>query len=113
VRKEIKKSWNPPLKLAGERQVYLNQVWRREAEAAVVVEGPADAISLGQWGMAALALCGLGGSDYGMEGVRRMVEKCKAVYVALDADAAGKGSSQAVASKLGPMVRLVDVGRLR
>lgn len=112
-RKEIKKSWNPPVKLAGERQVYLNQEWRREAESAVVVEGPADAISLGQWGLAGLALCGLGGSESGMEGVRRLVEKCKAVYVALDADEAGKGSAQAVAGRLGPMVRLVDVGRVR
>lgn len=110
--KEIKKSWNPPVKLGGERVVFLNQCWRREAEVCVVVEGPADAISLGQWGYASLALCGVGGSEDGMEKVRKLVEKCQAVYVCLDADAAGKENARKVAERLGPMVRLVRLESL-
>ena len=49
------KSFNLPKELAGDRQAYYNHEYAPRAEGCVVVEGQADAITLGQWG---LASCG-------------------------------------------------------
>ena len=51
--------WNPPRELAGPRQPYYNTLWWRENDSpALVVEGQGDALTLGQWGAAAVALAG-------------------------------------------------------
>ncbi len=74
---EGKFHWNLDAALVGEKQPFFNQVWGRgggqatgkKRESAfggvVIVEGQADAISLGQWGFAAAALAGasLGGGE--------------------------------------------------
>lgn len=52
------KSWNPPAHLFGERRPFFN-VCYRPGSPTVVVEGQGDAVTLGQWGMSAVGLCGV------------------------------------------------------
>jgi hypothetical protein len=60
VKEDQAKSWNPPSELVGDRSVYFNQVWwgEKESKFLVIVEGQADAKTLGQWNIPAVALCG-------------------------------------------------------
>jgi hypothetical protein len=100
-----KRHYNLPECLAGKRQMYFNHEYVNNADAVVVVEGQADALSLGQWGVAAVALAGVAAGDD-----LAKVITAKAVYMGLDADEAGKGNAWKVADKLGPMTRLIDWG---
>ncbi|MBE0411683.1 MAG: hypothetical protein IBX69_18305 [Anaerolineales bacterium] len=55
--------WNPPSHLLGARQPFYNHLyWRLGANFSlvVIVEGQADAITLAQWGLPAVALLGTG-----------------------------------------------------
>lgn len=52
------KSWNPRRELAGDKRPFVNQAWGTAAAYAVVVEGQMCALTLAQWGVAALALAG-------------------------------------------------------
>lgn len=82
------KSYNLPRELAGERRVYFNQEYGRKAERCVVVEGQADAITWGQWGMPAVALCGTQWLDH--EGLlRELRERHGLLYLGMDQDEAG------------------------
>ena len=72
----IPKSWNPPVELVGEKQPFFNQVWwgrktagdtakdkkktaeQHQVDAAVIVEGQGDAVTLGHWDLMAVALVG-------------------------------------------------------
>lgn len=102
------KSFNPPVALAGNRQPYYNHVYRRDAQDCVIVEGQGDAVSLGQLGQAAVALCGITAKDAGMERVMRILSKHQTLYLALDSDKAGITGSWEVARQFGPMVRMVS-----
>jgi len=53
------KSFNPYSTLAGEKVPYFNHAYQRgDRDRIVIVEGQGDAITLGQWGIPAMALCG-------------------------------------------------------
>jgi hypothetical protein len=84
-----KRHWNLPADLVGEKQPYRNT--RRTGQGApaahLLVEGQADAISLGQLGVEATAICGVNGLD-GIGAVS---------HIALDADAAGRERALALA----------------
>lgn len=54
-----KRHWNPPTKQFGERQPYYNFLYHGHVDEIVVVEGQADAVTWGQWGVASVASCGL------------------------------------------------------
>jgi DNA primase len=54
--------WNPPSQLLGARQPFFNHLYWRPDPACpyiVIVEGQADAITLAQWGLPAVALLGV------------------------------------------------------
>ncbi|HIP73100.1 MAG TPA: toprim domain-containing protein, partial [Anaerolineae bacterium] len=89
------KSWNQRTTFVGGRQVYWNHVAVRDY--VVVVEGQGDAVSLGQWGIPAVALAGTKADDNLIAQLRGM----KQVYVALDSDAAGRAGMQSLAEALG------------
>lgn len=89
--------------LAGERRPYFNHKYRSRSEHVVVVEGQADALTLGQWNVAAVALAGLADSA----GLARDLQRHDVLYLALDADAAGMKSQMKLAEALGPMTRIV------
>ena len=107
------KAYNLPVALAGERQPYYNHVYRSNADECVVIEGQADAISLGQWGIAAVALAGTSWNDHQALLVE-LKKRHKALYLGMDADAAGmealtgKQNDWPLGKVLGPMVRLIN-----
>jgi DNA primase len=109
------KSFNVPAALAGERQVYFNQVYQARSEECLVVEGQADAITLGQWGIPAVAMCGTSWQDQArlLEELRK---RHRALYIGMDADEAGekalvgKDGDWPLGKLLGPMARVIRWG---
>ena len=99
---EGKYHYNLPRCLVGDRQPLFNQVYSSKADLAVVVEGQADALSLGQLGIPAVALAGVKPG----EDLADLLRGHKGVYVALDADKAGTANAWKVADALGPMARV-------
>lgn len=99
---ENKYHFNLARALVGERQLYFNQVYGPKSETCVIVEGQADAVSLGQLGIPAVALAGVKPA----EDLALQLKGHKAVYIGLDADQAGISNAWKVADALGPMTRL-------
>ncbi len=104
--RSIDEKWhyNLPEVLVGERQPYYSYEYAPGEDQAVIVEGQADAVSLAQWGIPALALAGVTPG----EGLQEALKRHKTIYVGLDADEAGKKNAWKVADQLGPMARLVS-----
>jgi len=106
------KSYNLPKELVGERQLFFNHVYAPRAEQIILVEGQADAITLGQWGLDAVAIAGTSWQDQAekLTGLRKQHE---AVYVALDADRAGseavrgRNGEWPLADILGPIAKVI------
>ena len=98
-----KKHYNLPEVLVGKRQPYLNAEWSPTAEACVLVEGQADAVTLGQWGIPAVALAGTSCD----EDLVKSLQNVKSLYVGLDDDQAGAKSYLKIAEQLGPLTRLI------
>jgi hypothetical protein len=88
---EHNKSYNLPVTLAGQKQIYCNWIWSSKVMTCVVTEGQANAVTLAQWGLPAVALMGTSVDEHtarflGVGDADREV----AIYLALDSDAAGK-----------------------
>jgi DNA primase len=106
------KSYNLNGTLIGGRKLYFNWVYGRKVDKVVLVEGPADADTLGQWGIAAIANGGTAWQDH--EGfLRELPRNHEVVYIATDADKAGqkvikgKYGNFPLADVLGPLLRVV------
>lgn len=106
---EGKRHYNMPLELAGEKEPYFNHAYYAAAEHVVVVEGQADALSLAQWEIPAVALTGL----YETPGLIQRLLKHEHVYVALDDDKGGKKRTDKLAELLGAMTRVVTWPKLK
>jgi len=110
-----KRHYNLPKDLGGPRQVYFNHEYSSRAEECVIVEGQADAVTLGQWGLAAVALAGTGWKD-ARPLLEELTGKHKTLYLGLDADQAGEKALRGnedqweLAFVLGPMARVVKWG---
>lgn len=106
------KAYNLPVVLAGARQAMYNHVYGRRAEQVVIVEGQADAVTLGEWGLAGVALAGTSWEDH-RELLKALAERHETVYIGLDADQAGENALQGrdnnwpLGHILGPMTRVV------
>lgn len=100
---DAKLHFNLPVALAGGRQPYFNHVYAPAGDELVVVEGQADAVSLGQLGIPAVALAGVAADEQLADSLTRH----KVLYVGLDADSAGQTSGWKVADLLGPLTRMV------
>jgi len=98
-----KRHFNPPAELIGERRCYVNWLYSPREENIVLVEGQADAISLAQWGLPAIALAGVSAD----QGLLKMLARHKVIYLALDQDDAGIKAARVIADSLGPLTRLV------
>jgi hypothetical protein len=109
-----KRHYNIPEILGGERQPFFNSAWSPAAESVVLVEGQADAISLGQWEIPAVALAGThlspelvsfiaGRKKPGAKEADREVT----IYLGMDSDPAGQKNTWINAKLLGPMTRMV------
>ena len=77
---EGKQHYNPPRDLIGERLLYFNHCYSPDAEQVVLVEGQADAVTFGEWGIPAIALAGLSASE---DTHQRLLSHPR-VFVALD-----------------------------
>lgn len=100
---EGKRHYNPRAELAGERRVYGNWVYSSREEHVVVVEGQADAVTLAQWGIAAVALAGVAIN----EAVLKVLARHQVIYLGLDRNEAGVRAAREIADALGPMTRIV------
>jgi DNA primase len=96
------KSRNPPVCLVGEKVPYFNHKFSAKEKYCVIVEGQADAISLSQVEIPAVALSGTAWRD-GLD----QILKNKLVYVGLDADAEGIKAIDKLAGQIGPMCRIL------
>lgn len=96
--------WNPQQWLMGDRLPCWNVAYDRRSSYVVVVEGQADAVTLGMWGIPAVALAGVAPGDGEFLAQLRRHEK---VYVGLDADAAGEKGAVKLAELLGPATFVV------
>jgi hypothetical protein len=101
--------YNLPVPLAGEKQIYANWEWSTHEEQTVLVEGQADALTLAQWGIPAVAFCGVHADEHlarflGVGDEHRTV----AFAIGLDADKAGKVNTNKLARLFGPMTRLIN-----
>lgn len=99
-----KAHYNPPVELIGERQLYFNWEYQSQGDQVIVVEGQADAITLAQWGIPAIALAGVAVN----QGMLKMLARHKQIYVALDPDETGVIAARKIADALGPLVRMVN-----
>jgi hypothetical protein len=95
--------YNLPEALVGKRQVYFNQAYNPSVDDVVVVEGQADAISLGQLDVAAIALAGVAQD----EELAETLKKHKTIYIGTDADVTGVLASWRLSGALDPSVRLL------
>lgn len=103
---EGKEHYNPPSRLMEDRLPFWNHAVQRNSERLVIVEGQADAVSLGQWEVPAIALAGLTAGH--MPGLTGKLNKYGLLYLALDDDEAGRKNIGALAGLLGPKVRIVS-----
>lgn len=112
------KSYNLPKELVGERKVFRNHMYAPKIERLVFVEGPADAVTLGQWeaqrrdliqqyrnegkdagwleqipAFGAVAIAGTSWKDHA-ETIREEIKSGdhEAIYIGLDGDKAGSAS---------------------
>lgn len=93
-----KRHYNLPNDI-GPKQPYHNSA--RHYGQTVLVEGQADAISLAQLGIPAIALCGLGGAD--------MSKTAQTLtHIGLDADEHGTDSAINIAMQIGPMLPIIE-----
>lgn len=80
-----KRHYNLPKELAGDRQPYFNSAYSHQEDYVVVVEGQADAITLAQWDIPAVALAGTSmGDDLSGQ------IKHHTMFLGMDQDDAGK-----------------------
>ena len=99
-----KKSYNPPELLAGQRMWFFNWLFHKKVDEVVVVEGQADAITIGEWGIPAIALNGLSANQE----LAVLIRDVRKRFLALDEDKAGRAAMMEVAQIFGPKVRLVN-----
>jgi hypothetical protein len=83
------KSFNPYTALAGEKVPFFNHMHLRDRGRLVIVEGQGDAVTLGQWGIPAMALNGSAWKS--LEEIIKMLKaKYETIFFATDADTPGE-----------------------
>jgi hypothetical protein len=95
--------YNLPEALVGKRRMYFNHQWGALTNQVVIVEGQADAITWGQWGIPAVALAGVTPD----EDLAELLKPYQAVYIAMDLDITGITAAWRLGLSLGPRARLV------
>ena len=94
---EGKQHYNPPRDIIGEKQPYFNHCWREDSNQVVVVEGQADAITFGEWGVPAVAIAGMSISDT----LLAELKTHDRVFIALDNTDDANDHSRVIAKSLG------------
>jgi hypothetical protein len=104
---EGKEHYNPPTEQAGPRMPYCNALYSPRVRELVIVEGQACAITLGGWGIPALALAGSGLTENLAELLARHRQRETDLYAVPDGD--GKTDLAALARAAGPLLRVVTL----
>lgn len=102
---EGKRHFNLPTAAAGPKRPYFNHCYSPGAGHVVIVEGQADAVTLAQWGLPAVALCGISADTQGHLG--KALQRHDNLYLGLDADDSGRRGLRALAPELGPAARIL------
>lgn len=99
--------YNPPRDIVGDRKPKWNRYARRH-DYIVIVEGQADVVTLTQWAIPSVALCGvaIGDTAEGSKLLHRLA-KYNSIIVGVDNDNAGMGAVRKLSTALGPMVRVL------
>ena len=92
-----KQHYNPPADLIGARQPFFNHCYAEDTQQVVIVEGQADAITFGEWGVPAVALVGMSLSDDLLERLKQH----ERVFIALDNTDDANEQSRKIAERLG------------
>jgi P4 family phage/plasmid primase-like protien len=91
------------VELVGQQLPYWNHVDDAGHKRIVVVEGQADALTLGQWGIHAVALTGLADNEL----LQKKLDHYEQIYLGLDNDPAGKETVSKLARRFRAKVRIV------
>lgn len=94
------KSFNPYASLAGDKVPFFNHMHLRDRGRVVIVEGQGDAITLAQWGIPAMALCGSAWKNIEAE-IKMLQDKYETIYFAADADTPGEAIVMGVGKEEG------------
>lgn len=92
-----KQHYNPPREIIGERRPFYNHLYSADVEQVALVEGQADAITFGEWGIPAMAIAGMHVSDELLTTLRQH----RRVFVALDNTLEAQDKNREIARKLG------------
>lgn len=104
------KSFNPRVAFVGERQPYFGWNYRADSREVAIVEGPADVITLAQWGVNVFGQIGTSLDEYWAKELR---ERHTSIYHATDSDGAGRKAAigangeYPVADQLGALCQVV------
>ncbi|MBE2266672.1 MAG: hypothetical protein IAE80_00470, partial [Anaerolinea sp.] len=94
---EGKQHYNPPREILGERRPYCNHLYSADAQRVVLVEGQADAITFGEWGLPALAVAGMHVNNE----LLKQLGQHRRVFVALDNTPDALEKNREIAKALG------------
>ncbi|MBX3005969.1 MAG: toprim domain-containing protein [Anaerolineales bacterium] len=93
--------------LVGTKRPYYNHAWSPREREVVIVEGQADALSLAQWGIPAVALAGASAADKLLGALSAYIHS-GTVYLGLDMDQPGETAAGKLMQVLGPLARLAQ-----
>lgn len=118
-----RKAYELPRALVGPKRLYYNFMYSQGCHELVIVEGPGDAVALGQLRVPAVAMLGLPGEKISEESAQELaalrkykeagVECERTIYLGTDADdpahkaLLGKDEDWPMVNLLGPMARVV------
>lgn len=105
-----KRHFYPPNWAGMKRRCYYNNIYNRRALSILLVEGQADAITMGALGIAAIAMGGLTPGDSDWPELVQTMQSHKYQFVAVDADKAGKKHALNLALGISPLTAIVDWG---
>jgi DNA primase len=114
--KEERKSYNLPNELVGGRkELYYNHAYYAKATELVEIEGQMDAVTLGQWGIPAVATGGVGWqNEFTKQELARLARQHSTIYLGYDRDGTGvtavvgKDHDYPIANVVGGMARVID-----
>lgn len=110
-----RKSYNLPNELVGGRkELYFNHAYYNKATEVAIIEGQMDAVTLGQWGIAAVATAGVGWqNEFTRQELGRLARQHGTIYLGYDQDGPGQAAvvgannDYPIADVVGAMARVI------
>ncbi len=110
-----RKSYNLPNELVGGRkELFFNHAYYSKATEVAIIEGQMDAVTLGQWGIAAVATAGVGWqNEFTRQELSRLARQHPTIYLGYDQDGPGQsaivgaGYDYPIADAVGGLARVI------